>query len=133
MLAPFGGFAFNLAAITAAICMSPEADPVPERRYRAAVWAGVFYAIAGLLGLTVVTAFAALPAPLLAAMAGIALLATLSASLSTAFEVPGERDAALLTFLCTASGVTLMGVGSAFWGLMLGVGAAGLGLRGWRV
>jgi benzoate membrane transport protein len=131
VLAPFGGFAFNLAAITAAICMSPEADPVPGRRYRAAVWAGVFYAMTGLLGLTVFTAFAALPTPLLAAMAGIALLATLSASLSTAFEIPEERDAALLAFLCTASGVTLLGLGSAFWGLVLGVvAAAWAGRRG---
>jgi benzoate membrane transport protein len=120
LLAPFGGFAFNLAAITAAICMSPDADPVPERRYRAAVWAGVFYALTGLLGLTVVTAFAALPVSLLAAMAGIALLGTLSGSLVTAFETPAERDAALLTLLCTASGVTIAGIGSAFWGLLLG-------------
>lgn len=120
LLAPFGGFAFNLAAITAAICMSPDADPVSERRYHAAIWAGVFYAITGLLGLTVVTAFAALPAALLAAMAGIALLGTLSSSLVSAFETPAERDAALLTLLCTASGVTIAGIGSAFWGLLVG-------------
>jgi benzoate membrane transport protein len=132
VLAPLGGFAFNLAAITAAICMSPDADPQPERRYRAAVWAGVFYAIAGLLGLTVVTAFASMPATLLAAMAGIALLATLSSSLATALEAPADRDAALLTFLCTASGITLLGIGSAFWGLVLGVAAAAVA-RGRRV
>lgn len=120
-LAPFGGFAFNLAAITAAICMSPDADPVKERRYLAAVWAGVFYAASGILGLTVVTAFAALPQALLAAMAGVALLGTLSGSLIGAFEEPTERDAALLTFLCTASGLTLFGIGSAFWGLVVGV------------
>ena len=121
VLAPFGGFAFNLAAITAAICMSPDADPVKERRYLAAVWAGAFYAMSGILGLTVVTAFAALPPALLAAMAGIALLGTLSGSLVGAFEAPAERDAALLTFLCTASGLTLFGIGSAFWGLAAGV------------
>lgn len=129
VLAPFGGFAYNLAAITAAICMSPEADPVKERRYGAAVWAGGFYAVTGLLGLTVVTAFAALPPAFLAAMAGIALLGTLSGSLVSAFEEPAERDAALLTFLCTASGLTLFGIGSAFWGLVAGVAASAISRR----
>jgi len=129
VLAPFGGFAFNLAAITAAICMSPDADPVKERRYLAAVWAGVFYAASGILGLTVVTAFAALPQALLAAMAGVALLGTLSGSLISAFEEPTERDAALLTFLCTASGLTLFGIGSAFWGLVVGVLASAIARR----
>lgn len=129
LLAPFGGFAYNLAAITAAICMSPDADPVKERRYLAAIWAGAFYALSGLLGLTLVTAFAALPPALLAAMAGIALLGTLSGSLVTAFEEPSERDAALLTFLCTASGLSLGGIGSAFWGLTAGVLASAIGRR----
>ena len=104
--------------------MSPDADPVKERRYLAAICAGAFYAASGILGLTVVTAFAALPPALLAAMAGIALLGTLSGSLVGAFEEPAERDAALLTFLCTASGLTLWGIGSAFWGLLVGVCAS---------
>ncbi|BCS52936.1 benzoate/H(+) symporter BenE family transporter [Geobacter sp. SVR] len=121
LLAPIGGFQFNLAAITAAICMSPEADVNPERRYLAAVWAGIFYLITGLLGATVATAFAALPKELVAAIAGIALLGTIGNSLAGALHDERERDAALITFLVTASGLTLRGIGSAFWGLLLGL------------
>ncbi|MEY3665201.1 MAG: hypothetical protein RLZZ153_1383 [Pseudomonadota bacterium] len=121
VLAPFGGFTFNLAAITAAICMSPEADPEPTRRYRAAVWAGIFYLLTGILGLTVASIFAAFPAALIAALAGIALIPTIGAGLVSALEEPADREAALITFLCTASGLTLWGVSSAFWGLVLGL------------
>ena len=121
LLAPFGGFQFNLAAITAAICMSPEADRNPERRYLAAVWAGIFYLITGLLGATVASVFTALPKELVAAIAGIALLGTIGSSLSGALQEEGERDAALITFLVTASGLTLRGIGSAFWGLLFGL------------
>lgn len=125
LLAPFGGFAFNLAAITAAICMSPEADPDPAQRYKAAVWAGLFYLATGLLGAAVTSVFAAFPQALVAAIAGLALLGTIGAALSTAVGVAAERDAALLTFLVTASGLSLLGIGSAFWGLLLGL-AVGL-------
>lgn len=121
LLAPFGGFSFNLAAITAAICMNPEADRNPQRRYLAAVWAGVFYIITGLLGATVASLFTALPKELVAAIAGIALFGTISNSLSAALHDEGERDAALITFLVTASGLTLIGIGSAFWGLLFGL------------
>ena len=121
LLAPFGGYQFNLAAITAAICMSPEADRNPERRYLAAVWAGIFYLVTGLLGATVVSVFTALPKELVAAIAGIALLGTIGTSLSGALHDEHERDAALITFLVTASGLTLRGIGSAFWGLLLGL------------
>ena len=121
LLAPFGGYQFNLAAITAAICMSPEADRNPERRYLAAVWAGIFYLLTGLLGATVVSVFTALPKELVAAIAGIALLGTIGTSLSGALHDEHERDAALITFLVTASGLTLRGIGSAFWGLLLGL------------
>ncbi|MDD2308666.1 MAG: benzoate/H(+) symporter BenE family transporter [Desulfuromonadaceae bacterium] len=121
LLAPFGGYQFNLAAITAAICMSPEADRNPDRRYLAAVWAGIFYLITGLLGATVVSVFTALPKELVAAIAGIALLGTIGSSLSGALHDDRERDAALITFLVTASGLTLSGIGSAFWGLLLGL------------
>jgi len=123
LLAPFGGFPFNLAAITAAICMSPEADHDPQRRYLAAVWAGVFYLITGLLGATVVSLFTALPHELVAAIAGIALLGTIGNSLGGALHEERERDAALVTFLVTASGLALVGVGSAFWGLLFGLAA----------
>ena len=121
ILAPFGGFSFNLAAITAAICMSPEADRNPERRYLAAVCAGIFYLITGLLGATVASLFTALPKELVAAIAGIALLGTISNSLSGALHDERERDAALITFLVTASGLALLGIGSAFWGLLFGL------------
>ena len=121
LLAPFGGFSFNLAAITAAICMNPEADPDPGRRYLAAVWAGVFYLVTGLLGATVASLFTALPGELVAAIAGIALLGTIGASLASALAPEPERDAALVTFLVTASGLTLLGIGGAFWGLVLGL------------
>lgn len=121
LLAPFGGFSFNLAAITAAICMSPEADRDAGRRYRAAVWAGIFYLITGLLGATVASVFAALPRELVAAIAGLALLATIGNSLCAALADAGERDAAVIAFLVTASGLTLGGLGSAFWGLIFGL------------
>lgn len=124
VLAPFGGFAFNLAAITAAICMSPDADPRPERRYMAAVWAGLFYLLTGILGATVAALFAAFPHELVAAIAGLALIGTIANSLAGALQIEHERDAALITFLVTASGMSLFGVGSAFWGLVIGIIAA---------
>jgi benzoate membrane transport protein len=120
VLAPFGGFAFNLAAITAAICMSPDADPDATQRYKASVWAGVFYFITGIFGATVVALFSAFPHELVAAIAGLALLGTLSNSIHDSLQAPEHRDAALVTFLATASGMTLLGIGSAFWGLVLG-------------
>ncbi|WP_028918086.1 benzoate/H(+) symporter BenE family transporter [Pseudoxanthomonas sp. J35] len=121
VLAPFGGFALNLAAITAAICMGPEAHADPARRYMAAVWAGIFYLLVGLFGATVAGLFAAFPQALVLAIAGIALIGTLGSSLATALHDAHERDAALVTFLVTASGLSLLGVGAAFWGLVAGV------------
>ncbi|KAF7598121.1 MAG: hypothetical protein CGU28_14365 [Candidatus Dactylopiibacterium carminicum] len=129
LLAPFGGYAYNLAAITAAICMSPDADPDPAQRYRAAVWAGVFYLFTGLLGATVASLFVAFPHALILTVAGLALLSTIGNSLATALKDEGERDAALLTFLATASGLSLGGIGSAFWGLVLGLAVNLLNIR----
>lgn len=126
LLAPFGGFSFNLAAITAAICMSRDADPDPAQRYRAAVWAGVFYLITGLLGATVASLFVAFPRALVLSIAGLALLGTIGNSLAGALADEKERDAALITFLVTASGISLFGVGSAFWGLLLGLASAAI-------
>src|SRR5690606_36361656 len=117
----FGGFSFNLAAITAAICMSKEADPEPARRYMAAVWAGGFYLLTGIFGATVVSLFAAFPMELVAAIAGLALLGTIAGSLASALSDETGRDAAIVTFLSTASGLALFGIGSAFWGLVLGM------------
>ncbi|MBV6271648.1 benzoate/H(+) symporter BenE family transporter [Alcaligenaceae bacterium CGII-47] len=120
ILAPMGGFSFNLAAITAAICMSPDADSDATQRYKASIWAGTFYLLTGIFGATVVGLFAAFPYELVAAIAGLALLSTLGNSLVDALQDSAGREAALVTFLTTASGMTLMGIGSAFWGLLLG-------------
>lgn len=120
VLAPFGGFALNLAAITAAICMGREAHEDPARRYTAAVSAGVFYVVVGLFGATVAAVFAAFPRELVMAIAGIALLGTIGNSLAAALREDSEREAALITFLVTASGLTLGGIGAAFWGLVAG-------------
>ncbi|TFW03505.1 benzoate/H(+) symporter BenE family transporter [Oxalobacteraceae bacterium OM1] len=121
VLAPFGGYALNLAAITAAICMGREAHPEPERRYVAAVAAGTFYLLIGLFGATVGALFAAFPKELVLVIAGLALFGTIGNGLAAALGNEKEREPALITFLVTASGVTLFGVGSAFWGLVAGV------------
>lgn len=121
VLAPFGAFALNLAAITAAICMGREAHENPDRRYIAAIAAGVFYILVGLFGATVAAVFAAFPKELVLAIAGLALLGTIGNGLAIALTDQKEREPALVTFLVTASGVTLFGIGSAFWGLVAGV------------
>lgn len=121
ILAPFGGFAFNLAAITAAICMSNEAGDDPKKRYFAAIWAGIFYLIMGIFGATVAALFAAFPSALILTIAGLALLSTIGNSLATAMHEATQREAALLTFLITASGVNVLGISSAFWGLLVGL------------
>ncbi len=121
ILAPFGGFAVNLAAITAAICMGREAHEDPARRYVAAVMAGVFYLLIGLFGATVGALFGAFPKELVLAVAGLALLGTIGNGLTVALANERDREPALITFLVTASGVTLLGIGSAFWGLVAGV------------
>lgn len=120
LLAPFGGYAFNLAAITAAIVLNPHAHPQPERRYTAALWAGAFYLLMGLLGGAVAGLLAAFPPALIMGIAGLALLGTIANGLATSLAEPGTREAAIITFLVTLSGVTLWGVGSAFWGLVAG-------------
>lgn len=120
ILAPFGGFALNLAAITAAICMGREAHEDPSKRYVAAMAAGVFYMIVGLFGATVGAVFAAFPKELVLAIAGLALLGTIGNGLAAALAQEKEREPALITFLVTASGVALFGIGSAFWGLVAG-------------
>ncbi|WP_300552488.1 benzoate/H(+) symporter BenE family transporter [Limnohabitans sp. Rim8] len=121
LLAPFGGYALNLAAITAAICMGKEAHPDPSRRYTASVAAGLLYIGLGLAGGTIVSLMAAFPQALVLAVAGLALLGTMASGLSVAFKDEQHREAALLTFLVTLSGVTVAGVGSAFWGVVVGV------------
>jgi len=121
VLAPLGGFTVNLAAITAAICMGREAHEDPRRRYVAAVFAGLFYLIVGIFGATVVALFLAFPSELVAAIAGLALLATIGNGLASAVRAENQREPALVTFLVTASGIAPAGIGSAFWGLVAGV------------
>jgi benzoate membrane transport protein len=120
LFAPFGAFAINLAAITAAICMGREAHENVKRRYVASIAAGFFYMLIGLFGATVGALFAAFPHELVAAIAGLALIGTIGNGLAAAMAAEREREAALITFLVTASGVTLFGIGSAFWGLAAG-------------
>ena len=120
ILAPFGAFAINLAAITAAISMGREAHEDPDKRYVAAVTAGVIYIVIGLFGATVVGIFSALPKELVVAIAGLALLGTIGKGLVSALTQENEREPALITFLVTASGISLLGIGSAFWGLLAG-------------
>ncbi|MFT2091577.1 benzoate/H(+) symporter BenE family transporter [Paraglaciecola sp. 2405UD69-4] len=121
IFAPFGAFSLNLAAITAAICASEEAHPDASKRYIAGVFAGIFNIIFGLFGATVVSLFAAFPTAMISALAGLALLSTISASLYASFREANYRDAALITFLVTASGVSFFNVASAFWGITIGL------------
>ncbi|RTL39442.1 MAG: benzoate transporter BenE [Burkholderiales bacterium] len=130
LLAPFGGYAFNLAAITAAICMGREAHEDPARRYTAAIAAGVFYVLLGLAGGAVAVLLSAFPRELVAAIAGLALLGTIAGALATALKEEGHRDAAILTFLVCLSGVSAFGIGAAFWGVVAG-GVATVAAR-WR-
>jgi benzoate membrane transport protein len=120
LLAPFGAFALNLAAITAAICMGREAHEDPARRYVAAVAAGVFYIALGLAGGAVVGLLAAFPREAVVALAGLALIGTIGAALGSALHDERHRDAAMLTFLVSLSGISVFGVGSAFWGVVVG-------------
>lgn len=121
LLAPFGGFTVCIAAITAAICMGPEVHSDPQRRYWAAAAAGVFYLLAGVFGGAISGLFTALPQALIHTIAGLALLGTIAGSLQRALSDEQQRDAAVIAFLITASGVTLLGIGAAFWGLIGGV------------
>nr|WP_319555898.1 benzoate/H(+) symporter BenE family transporter [uncultured Vibrio sp.] len=119
--APFGGFSVNLAAISAAICMTPEVDSDKTQRYRAVVWAGVFYLIAGVFATTVVAIFLSLPDEVTKILAGFALLGTLMMCLQSAFHDEGYRESALFTFLITLSGVNFLGVSATLWGLLVGM------------
>ena len=121
LLAPFGSHGIHMAAISAAICASPEAHEDPAKRYTAAVWCGVFYGIAGIFGATLAALFAALPKALILSIAALALFASIIGGLTQAMSEPKEREAALITFLVTASGMTLFSVGSAFWGIVAGL------------
>ena len=120
LLAPFGAFALNLSAITAAICMGREAHADPQRRYTAAVCCGAIYVLIGLFGAAIVAVLTAFPKELIAAIAGLALLGTIGNALHVALVDEPHREAALITFLVTLSGVVIAGVGAAFWGVLAG-------------
>jgi benzoate membrane transport protein len=121
LLAPFGSHGINLAAISAAICTGREAHEDPRKRYTAALWCGLFYGIAGIFAATLAALFAALPATLVLSIAALALFGSIGSGLTSAMQEPKEREAALVTFMITASGMSLLGIGSAFWGLIGGV------------
>ncbi len=120
VLAPFGAFALNLSAITAAICMGREAHPDPGKRYTAAVSCGAIYVVIGIFGAAVTGLLTAFPTELVVAIAGLALLGTIASALAAALQDEPRREAALITFLVTLSGVAIAGVGSAFWGVVAG-------------
>ena len=120
LLAPLGAFSLNLSAITAAICMGPEAHPDRARRYTAAVSCGVLYIALGLFGATIMALLTAFPKELVAAIAGLALMGTIGSALTAALHKESDREAAMVTFLITLSGVVVGGVGSAFWGVVAG-------------
>lgn len=124
---PFGGHAVNLAAITAAICAGEEAGPDPARRWWSGVVSGVAYIVFG-LGAGAVTAFASLSPLLIEAVAGLALISALAASLQGAMAAADERSAAAVTFLTTASGIAFLGISAPFWGLAAGAAMLALSL-----
>ena len=120
VLAPFGAFALNLSAITAAICMGEEAHPDKAKRYTAAVACGLIYIAIGLVGAAVTGLLLAFPKELVLAIAGLALLGSIGGGLHAALKDDAHREAALITFLVTLSGVVIAGIGSAFWGVVAG-------------
>ena len=120
VLAPFGAFALNFSAITAAICMGPEAHEDRSKRYTAAASCGAIYIVIGLFGALVTGLLTSFPNELVVAIAGIALLSTIGNGLASALRDERHREPALITFLVTLSGITLMDIGSAFWGVVAG-------------
>ena len=120
VFAPFGAFSLNLSAITAAMCMGPQSHSDKARRYTAAVCCGLIYIALGLFGATIMAMLSAFPEALVVAIAGLALMATIGNGLASALHKESDREAAMVTFLITLSGVVIGGVGSAFWGLLAG-------------
>ena len=121
LMAPFGSHAFNIAAITAAICTGREAHEDPAKRWLAGIAAGVFYILVGVFGLTLAAVFMAFPATFITTLAGLALLGTIGGSLTNALADAKTREAALITFVAAAANITLLGIGGAFWGLVIGL------------
>jgi benzoate membrane transport protein len=121
LMAPFGSHAFNIAAITAAICTGREAHEDPSKRWIAGIAAGVFYILVGAFGVTLAAVFMAFPATFITTLAGLALLGTIGGSLAGSMADAKAREASLITFLAAAANITLLGIGGAFWGLVIGL------------
>ncbi|UBB15743.1 benzoate/H(+) symporter BenE family transporter [Comamonas odontotermitis] len=121
LMASFGSHAFNIAAITAAIATGREAHEDPSKRWIAGIAAGVCYILVGLFGVTLAAVFMAFPATFITTLAGLALLGTIGGSLATALTDVKTREASLITFLASAANITLLGIGGAFWGLVIGL------------
>lgn len=121
VLAPFGSHAFNIAAITAAIATGREAHEDPAKRWIAGIAAGCFYMLVGVFGVTLAAVFMVFPATFITTLAGLALLGTIGGSLAGAMADPASREAALITFLASAANIKLLGIGGAFWGLVVGL------------
>lgn len=121
LLSPFGCFAVNIAAISAAISLDDQAHPDPKKRYIAGMSCGLFYILMGIFAATLTSVLLAFPAVFITALAGIALLGTIGHNIALAFTDTTHRESALLTFLTSASGIQFLGIGSAFWGLVLGL------------
>lgn len=119
LMAPFGSHAFNIAAIAT----GREAHEEPSKRWIAGIAAGVCYILLGVFGVTLAAVFMAFPATFITTLAGLALLGTIGGSLATALADAKTREASLITFLAAAANITLLGIGGAFWGLVLGLGA----------
>lgn len=123
LMAPFGSHAFNVAAITAAICTGKASHEDPSKRWVAGMAAGVLYILVGVFGVTLAAVFMALPATFIATLAGLALLGTIGGSLAAAMADAKTREASLITFLAAAANVQMLGIGGAFWGLLIGLAA----------
>jgi len=121
LMAPFGSHAFNVAAITAAICTGREAHEDPSKRWVAGIAAGVFYILVGVFGVTLAAVFMAFPATFITTLAGLALLGTIGGSLASAMADAKSREASLITFLAAAANINMLGIGGAFWGLLIGL------------
>ncbi|HEM7283164.1 TPA: benzoate/H(+) symporter BenE [Acinetobacter nosocomialis] len=116
-----GGITIVLASITAALCMGKDAHELKEKRYIAGIANGIFYILGGLFAGSIGMLFSLLPKELVAALAGLALLGAIATNISVAMKNDGQRDAALITFLATASGMHFLGLSSVFWGICIGV------------
>ncbi|MBD2785221.1 benzoate/H(+) symporter BenE family transporter [Xenorhabdus sp. DI] len=121
LMAPFGSHAFNIAAITAAICTGKEAHEDPSKRWISGIAAGILYILVGIFGVTLAAVFMAFPPVFITTLAGLALLGTIGGSLANAMADLKGREAALITFLAASANINLLGISGAFWGLLIGL------------